>query len=99
MDYSPLGPSVHGILQARILEQVATTSSRGYLPDPGVELASHRSPALAGGLCAARRLNIECVHPNFACGVLTTTVMVLKKLFFFFLIGCGRSSLLRAGFF
>ena len=79
MDYSPLGPSVHGILQARILEQVATTSSRGYLPDPGVELASHMSPVLAGGLCAVHRLNIEYVHPNFVCGVLTTTVMVLKK--------------------
>ena len=29
MDYSPLGSSVHGILQARILEWVAMSSSRG----------------------------------------------------------------------
>ena len=29
MDYSPPGPSVHGILQARILEWVAISSSRG----------------------------------------------------------------------
>ena len=29
MDYSPLGSSVHGILQARILEWVAMPSSRG----------------------------------------------------------------------
>ena len=29
MDYSPPGPSVHGILQARILEWVAVPSSRG----------------------------------------------------------------------
>ena len=29
MDYSPPGSSVHGILQARILEWVATPSSRG----------------------------------------------------------------------
>ena len=29
MDYSPPGPSVHGILQARILEWVAMLSSRG----------------------------------------------------------------------
>ena len=30
MDYSPPGSSVHGILQARILEWVAMLSSRGY---------------------------------------------------------------------
>ena len=29
MDYSPPGSSVHGILQARILEWVAMSSSRG----------------------------------------------------------------------
>ena len=29
MDYSPPGSSVHGILQARILEWVAMPSSRG----------------------------------------------------------------------
>ena len=38
MDCSPLGSSVHGILQARILE-----SPLENLPDPGIELAS---PAL-----------------------------------------------------
>ena len=37
--------SVHGILQARILEWVAISFSRD-LPDPGIEPAS---PALAGG--------------------------------------------------
>ena len=30
MDCSPLGASVHGILQARILERVAMTCSRGF---------------------------------------------------------------------
>ena len=44
MDYSPPGSSVHGILQARILEWVAISSSRD-LPNPGVKLPS---PALAG---------------------------------------------------
>ena len=34
MDCSPLGSSVHGILQARILEWVAFP---GDLPDPGIE--------------------------------------------------------------
>ena len=31
MDYNPPGSSVHGILQARILERVATSSSRGIM--------------------------------------------------------------------
>ena len=42
---SPPGSSVHGILQARILEWVAMPSSRGS-SDPRIEPAS---PALAGG--------------------------------------------------
>ena len=42
MDCSPLGSSVHGILQARILDWVAIPFSRG-LPDPGIE---PRSPVL-----------------------------------------------------
>ena len=45
MDYSPLGSSVHGILQARILEWAAIPFP-GELPDPGIRPAS---PALAGG--------------------------------------------------
>ena len=40
-DCSPPGSSIHGILQARILEWVAISFSRD-LPDPGIEL---RSPA------------------------------------------------------
>ena len=42
MDCSLSGSSVHGILQARVLEWVSFPSS-GDLPDPGMEL---RSPAL-----------------------------------------------------
>ena len=38
MDCSPPGSSVHGILQARILEWVAMPSSRD-LSNPGIELA------------------------------------------------------------
>ena len=37
-----------GIVQARILEQVAISSS-GDLPDPEIEPESPASPALAGG--------------------------------------------------
>ena len=36
MDYNPPGSSVHGILQARILEWVGISFS-GNLPDPGIE--------------------------------------------------------------
>ena len=35
VDHSPPGSSVHGILQARILEWVATPSSRGIFPSQG----------------------------------------------------------------
>ena len=41
--------SVHGTLQARILERVAI-SNLGDLPDPGIKLASLVSPAMAGRL-------------------------------------------------
>ena len=43
----PPGSSVLGILQGRILEWVAIPSP-GDLPDPGIELTSLTSPALAG---------------------------------------------------
>ena len=42
------GSSVHGILQARILEWVATPSWPGDLPDAGIEPTSPTPPALAG---------------------------------------------------
>ena len=45
MDCSPPGSSVHGILQARILEWVAMPSSR-HLPNPGIEPTSLASPEL-----------------------------------------------------
>ena len=44
MDYTPLGSSVHGILQERILECVVMASPRD-LPDPGIELASAAASA------------------------------------------------------
>ena len=48
MDYSPLGSSIHGILQASVLEWVAMRSP-GDLPNPGSEPVSLMSPAFAGG--------------------------------------------------
>ena len=50
MDYSPPGSLVHGILQVRILEWVATRVVD--LPNPGTEPGSLvKSPALAGRFC------------------------------------------------
>jgi len=43
---SLLGSSIHGILQARILEWVAPCPLPGELPDTGIK---PMSPALAGG--------------------------------------------------
>ena len=51
MDCSPPDSSVHGILQARILEWVAISFSRG-LPQPGIEPTS---PALASGFFTSER--------------------------------------------
>ena len=48
MDCSPLGSSIHGILQARILEWIAMPSSRGS-PWPKIESLPLMSLALADG--------------------------------------------------
>ena len=48
IDCSLPGSSVHGLLQAGILEWVAMPSPED-LPDPGIKPAFLMSPALAGG--------------------------------------------------
>ena len=53
MDCSLPGSSVHGILQARVLEWVAISYSRDLL-DPGIEPTSAGSPELAGRLFTGR---------------------------------------------
>ena len=45
MDSSPPGSSVHGILQARILEWLAISYAKD-LPDPGIKPESPTVPAL-----------------------------------------------------
>ena len=45
-DYCPSSSSIHGILQARILEWVAISFLRD-LPNPVIQPASLKSPALA----------------------------------------------------
>ena len=47
LDYSPPGSSVHGIIQARILNGLPFPT-QGDLPDTGIEPASLASLALAG---------------------------------------------------
>ena len=71
MDFNPPGSSVHGLSQARVLEWVAI-SVPGDLPDPGIELMSPASPAMAGRffttappgkpLYALRNQNIHVMH-------------------------------------
>ena len=51
MDCSPPGSSVHGILQARILECIATPFSRGYSQPRDRTHISYVS-CIAGGFCA-----------------------------------------------
>ena len=61
MDCSPPGSSVHGILQARILEWVAMPSSRES-SCPGIEPTSLLSPVLAGGFFTTKcHLESPCV--------------------------------------
>ena len=49
MDCSPPGSSVHGILQAGILEWVAMPSLQGNPPNPGIKPTSLPSPVFVGG--------------------------------------------------
>ena len=53
MDCSPLGSTVHGILQARIMEWVAMPSSRGSSQPRDQTWIPYVSPALAGGFFTA----------------------------------------------
>ena len=83
MGCSPPGPSVRGILQARILERVAIPFS-GHLPNPGVEPVSS---ALAGGfftIAPGRRHLGGLDHLNL--------FSLFKKMFeIWILLGCMRS--------
>ena len=81
MDYSPPCSFVHGILQARILEWIATSSSRD-LPKPGVEPASLRSltsPALAGRLFTTSTTQFTYRHIQLLIGNLQLSQKRLLK--------------------
>ena len=47
-DCSPAGSSVQGIFQARLLEWVAISFSKGMFPSQGLNLCLFASPALTG---------------------------------------------------
>ena len=49
LDCSPPGSSVHGIILARILDELPFLAP-GDLPDPRIKPMSPESPALAGGI-------------------------------------------------
>jgi len=61
MDCSPPGYSVHGILQARILEWVAISFSRD-LTNPGIKPTS---PELAGGFFTTEKHGKHFRHKQF----------------------------------
>ena len=72
---SPPGSSVHGILQARILEWAAISSCRD-LPDPGIEPMSPVSPVLAGGFFTTEAPGKPCIRSTSAqrvCGVINAS--------------------------
>ena len=78
MDYSPPGSSVHGILQARILEWAAISSCRDP-PDPGIEPMSPVSPVLAGGFFTTEPVGKPCIWSTSAqrtCGVINASGQV-----------------------
>ena len=70
MDYSPPGSSVHGILQARILEWIAFTFL-GDLPHPSIE---PRSPALQADSFSSEPLGKPYI-PYVIVGICTSFFM------------------------
>ena len=75
VDRSPPGPSVHGILQARILEWVDMSSSRGSSRS-GDRTASPKSPTLAGRVFTTSA--ILCISSNY-CHRSAKVLLILEK--------------------
>ena len=67
VDCRLLGSSVHGILQARILEWVAISLLQGIFPPQGIKPTSLKSPALAGTFFTAQEVLFytqQCIYVN-----------------------------------
>ena len=103
MDCSPAGSSVHGILQARILECIAISSSRrsshlGILPE------SLKFPALAGWFFTAeppgKPSRIPSINFQFYCqeGSWTGGFLNLRIPSFFFVFFLRWEGTLRVGY-
>ena len=75
---SPTGSSVHGILQARILEWAAISSSRGSF-QPRIEPLSHVSPALAGGFFTAEPPGKPSTHAHIHTNGATNQRSLVSK--------------------
>ena len=63
MDSSPPGSSVHGILQARVLEWIAILKSPGDLPDPGIE---PKSPSLQADSLPSEPITYHKLHLHWS---------------------------------
>ena len=76
MDYSPLGSSVRGILQARILEWVAIPFSRGSVR-PRVWTQVSCISCIAGGFFTAEPLGKP--QPYEGRAIITSPILKMRK--------------------
>ena len=70
MDYSPPGPSVHGIFQARVLEWVAIALEKTYslyLPNPRMCHESGIQGQSSERTMMPSKLFAKCEHPQTTC--------------------------------
>ena len=74
MDYSSLGPSVHGIFQAR---GGLLFPSPGNLPDPGIEPVSLISPALADQFFTTSTIWEACLRVSVQFSSVTQSCLTL----------------------
>ena len=81
MDYSPRGSSVHGILQARILEWIAISFSQGIFPTQG---SNPHLLHLAGGFFTAEPLEMPMPYIYVYVGIHICTQAYFKTLLIFF---------------
>ena len=78
MDCNLLGSSVHGILQAKVLEWIATASSRGS-SDPGIEPGPPRCRQMLYRQPAGQP-RVRELHFILSAFVLSLSVLVLIRL-------------------
>ena len=87
MDYSLPGSSVHGILQVRILEWVAISSSRGSSWSPGHRGHQGMDPMSPSGSCISRKIlyhwttwEASYINPITLGGMLFGKALKIKRL-------------------